>query len=151
DLDRVCVPCLDRVGQAAQLTLVALDPRRPLEAARAAVAARASRAAGLLRGFRDAYDVPDGLLRRVPERRRPEQGNDERCGGKCDGEALQGAFEASTVPGCWLPDRERHANRGLDLLPARLDRSADRALCEPDGIVVRSGLGIVLRDRGHAA
>ena len=64
---------------------------------------------------------------RRSERRRTEQGDDERCGGECDGEALQGALKLAPCRGCCLPDREGHADRCLDLLPPRLDRSVGAA------------------------
>ena len=67
----------------------------------------ASRTSGVLRRLPDVHDLRDGVLRGVPERRRAEQGDDERGGGECDGEALQGAFEASTAPRCCLPDQNR--------------------------------------------
>jgi hypothetical protein len=41
-------------------------------------------------GFPDADNLLDGLLGGVPERRRAEQGDDERNGGEGDGEALHG-------------------------------------------------------------
>jgi len=93
DLDRVRVPRLEAVRQATGLAPVALHARRSLEPSGPTRSSGPSRPAGLLRRLPCPNDMLDGLLSGVPERRRPEQGDDERGGGECDGEALQGALK----------------------------------------------------------
>src|SRR5207247_4802702 len=89
DLDRGRVPRLEGAREPTRFALVALRSGRSLEAAWPARASGASRAAGRLRRLSGPDDLGHGVLGGVPERRRPEQGDDERGGGEGDCEALQ--------------------------------------------------------------
>ena len=96
DVGRRRVARFEPVRRAARIALV---PGRPLEAPQPAGAsrpplpARAARA-GLLRLARPD-DLLDRLLRGVPERRRPEQRDEERGGRESDSEARQCALKVA--------------------------------------------------------